>query len=365
MKGILFGSYHSYDDFNLLLVSKEVGSPNVKVKEIDIPGADGVLDLTDFFGSAKYENVTHKFQFQTIVPQNFLSTFSAIKNAIHGKKQRIILDDDPAFYYVGRCFVSTFTNEKNIGILSVECTCEPWKYKLNETNYVESLSGKNLFDFQNPSIVFASGANLTQNDDGLRIEVSSAGTYRYVALRAAPTSCLEGKTVVFKCVPSPSQGNVPIPSVYIGFSDVGKSIVIDQANPNVRSVKLSISKEDAKNYKYLTVWLYANTNSSVNVGTYIDYSNIQLEIGETSTGYEPYDNTEKTISVNVSNSRKSVIPTIISSKNATISKDGYSASLQSERTYQFPEFELHEGNNEFSVTSQGGLISFKYQEGSM
>ena len=134
MKGITFGSYHSYDDLNLLLVSKEVGSPNVKVKEIDIPGADGSLDLTDFFGEAKYENLTHKFQFQTIVPQsNFLSLFSTIKNAIHGKKQRIIFDGDPSFYYMGRCFVSAFTNEKNIGTISIECVCEPWKYKLNQT----------------------------------------------------------------------------------------------------------------------------------------------------------------------------------------------------------------------------------------
>ena len=134
MKGITFGSYHSYDDFNLLLVSKEVGSPNVKVTEIEIPGADGTLDLTDFFGEAKYDNLTHKFQFQTIVPQsNFLSLFSTIKNAIHGKKQRIILDDDPSFYYVGRCFVSAFTNAKNIGTISIECECDPWKYKLNQT----------------------------------------------------------------------------------------------------------------------------------------------------------------------------------------------------------------------------------------
>ena len=109
MKGITFGTYHSYDDFNLLLTSKEVAAPKVKTIEIDVPGADGALDLTEFFGEPKYENVTHKFKFSTIVPQSeFLTLFSTIKNAIHGKMQRIILDDDPLFYYVGRCFVSSF-----------------------------------------------------------------------------------------------------------------------------------------------------------------------------------------------------------------------------------------------------------------
>lgn len=47
MKGVTFGTYHSYDDFNLLLTSKEVAAPKVKTIEIDVPGADGALDLTE------------------------------------------------------------------------------------------------------------------------------------------------------------------------------------------------------------------------------------------------------------------------------------------------------------------------------
>jgi len=134
MKGITFGSLHSYRDFRLLLVKKEVGSPTVKVKKIDVEGADGALDYTDFFGEAKYEDVTHKFEFQTIVPQGeFLSLFSSIKNALHGKKMRIILDDDPLFYYIGRLHVSSFTNEKSIGVISIEAECEPYKYMLEKT----------------------------------------------------------------------------------------------------------------------------------------------------------------------------------------------------------------------------------------
>lgn len=134
MKGITFGTYHSYDDFNLLLTSKEVAAPKVKTIEIDVPGADGALDLTEFFGEPKSE---------------FLTLFSTIKNAIHGKMQRIILDDDPLFYYVGRCFVSSFTNEKNIGKISVECDCEPYKYKLAKTVVTQTVSGESTLSLPN------------------------------------------------------------------------------------------------------------------------------------------------------------------------------------------------------------------------
>lgn len=142
MKGVLFGEYHSFDDLHLILSEKEIGAPQVKTQMLDIPGGDGALDLTDFFGEPKYDNVQHKFTFTTIRPRSeFLSQYSAIKNAIHGKKVRIVLDDDPAFFYMGRCDVSSFKNEKNIGTITVTCDCEPYKYKTEETVVTQAVSG--------------------------------------------------------------------------------------------------------------------------------------------------------------------------------------------------------------------------------
>lgn len=142
MKGIIFGDLHSHRDLNLILSRKEMGSPAVKEQKIEIEGADSELDLTDFFGEPKYSNVTHRFEFSTMVAENeFLSLFSTIKNAIHGKKMRIILDDDPHFYYIGRLHVSKFTNEKNVGTISVDADCEPYKYKIQETVVSKAVNG--------------------------------------------------------------------------------------------------------------------------------------------------------------------------------------------------------------------------------
>lgn len=147
MKGITFGTLHSYNDLHLILNAKEIGSPQVKTRKIDIEGAHSALDYTDFFGEPTYEDMTHKFQFSTIVPQaQFLSLFSIVKNALHGKKMPIILDDDPDFFYIGRPHVSAFTNEKNIGLISVEVECEPFKYKREKT--VVSVTVSNLEQIQ-------------------------------------------------------------------------------------------------------------------------------------------------------------------------------------------------------------------------
>lgn len=150
MKGIRFGEFHSYDDLKLILSGKEMGAPGVKSKKLDIEGADSSLDLTDFFGEPKYEDVTHRFRFSTIVPYSeFLTLYSRIKNAIHGKKMRVILDDDPLFYWMGRCYVSSFTNEKNIGTVEVECDCEPYKYRLTKTVVTKAVSGTQVITLTN------------------------------------------------------------------------------------------------------------------------------------------------------------------------------------------------------------------------
>ena len=143
MKGVTFGAYHSYDDFSLILSSKEIAAPKTKTVKIDIEGADGTIDLTDFFGEPKYEDCTHKFQFSSIVPQSeFLTQYSTIKNAVHGKKLGITLDDDPSFFYVGRCHVSSFTSAKGVGTIAVECDCEPWKYKTAQTVITKAVVGE-------------------------------------------------------------------------------------------------------------------------------------------------------------------------------------------------------------------------------
>lgn len=142
MKGVTFGEYHSYRDLKLILGPKEIGAPSVKTKMLEIEGADGSIDYTDFFGGPKYGEATHVFPFSTLVPRSdFLSHYSFVKNALHGRKLRIVLDDDPGFYYVGRCYVSKFTSPDGIGIISVECECEPYKYKTEKTVVTRAVDG--------------------------------------------------------------------------------------------------------------------------------------------------------------------------------------------------------------------------------
>lgn len=140
MKGILFGNVHSYRDLLMVLSAKEIGAPPTKKEAIDIPGGDGELDFTEFFGEPKYGNVTHKFTF-TAIGGDLLTRYAKVKNALHGKKMRITLDAEPYYYYVGRCEVSSFHDEHGVGTIVVTCDCEPYKYAQGKTVVYQAVNG--------------------------------------------------------------------------------------------------------------------------------------------------------------------------------------------------------------------------------
>lgn len=150
MNQISFGKYKSYDDLCLICVKKTIGSPAAKTATVAVEGGDGVLDYTEYFGDVKYDNRTLSFEFESIVPQpQFPELYSAILDALNGKKAKIVLDEDAEFYYVGRINVSEFSNNKGIGSVSIDCDCEPYKYKHNKTVVSESIDGSATIALEN------------------------------------------------------------------------------------------------------------------------------------------------------------------------------------------------------------------------
>lgn len=134
MIGVKFDNFHSYYDFSLILSSKKIGVPQPKTELLEVPGADETLDFTEFFGDVKFDNRKLEFEFTTLVPQSeFMQLFSIIQNALNGKRMKIVLDEDPDFYYSGRISVKEWLADKSIGKITIECDCNPYKLKKNKT----------------------------------------------------------------------------------------------------------------------------------------------------------------------------------------------------------------------------------------
>lgn len=141
MIGVKFDNFHSYYDFSLILSSKKIGVPQPKTELLEVPGADETLDFTEFFGDVKFDNRKLEFEFTTLVPQSeFMQLFSIIQNALNGKRMKIVLDEDPDFYYSGRISVKEWLADKSIGKITIECDCNPYKLKLKKTVITNAVS---------------------------------------------------------------------------------------------------------------------------------------------------------------------------------------------------------------------------------
>ena len=56
--------------------------------------------------------------------------YSAVMNAIHGKRLQIVLDDDPDYYWLGRVHVGDPKSDKGAMTFEITATVEPYKYEL-------------------------------------------------------------------------------------------------------------------------------------------------------------------------------------------------------------------------------------------
>ena len=94
---------------------------------------------------------------------------------------KIIDDDDPEFYYYGRVSVGDLEKDKNIATISVDCDCEPYKYRLNKTANTVVVTGSKTVELENLRQhvvpVFNSTAQISIDFDGNRYSVSSTGEY--------------------------------------------------------------------------------------------------------------------------------------------------------------------------------------------
>lgn len=130
MKGVLFGDKHSYRDWGLVLASRpKISPPTPKTVYIDIPSANGKIDLTESLtGDVSYDNRIIFLEFSIVQDRSEWSRmYSEILDYMQGKKIEIVLDEDSYFYYIGRVTVGEWEAEKASSLLTIEVDAEPFK----------------------------------------------------------------------------------------------------------------------------------------------------------------------------------------------------------------------------------------------
>lgn len=131
MNGVTFGEKHT-DEWEIKLLKVEQKFPELKENLLKIQGMIGYLDITDFPMSTPYGNRTLILTFMTkkkIKQGSWDTLLSRIGNYLHGRKMKIVLDQDSGYYYFGRCYIDDSTDREAYKIV-VRCNCDPYKYEI-------------------------------------------------------------------------------------------------------------------------------------------------------------------------------------------------------------------------------------------
>lgn len=134
---------NTWDKFHIVPTSRpHVEPPELKTNEVDIPGSDGAIDLTETpMGYPTYQNRTGSWEFiimndycQPIeTADEWYTTYSNIMNYLHGKRFRVVLEDDQSYFYEGRLTASNFVSEKNYSKITINYNLKPYKWSILQT----------------------------------------------------------------------------------------------------------------------------------------------------------------------------------------------------------------------------------------
>ena len=201
---------HTWRDWGLNLVSIYIPMPDPKNQIRDIPGGDGNIDLTEINGRPAYndrEGVELAFDLIDEDYKVWFMKYSEFAKEIHGKKVKMVLDDELDHYYMVRLNLDGQKTNPVYGEITLSGTAEPFKYDhvasnepwkwdsfnfrtgvirnlrdlvISNTNHTVKILGAGI---DNPPVFIVSEANNLKLTHEGRTYVLKVGRNRFPAVR--------------------------------------------------------------------------------------------------------------------------------------------------------------------------------------
>lgn len=143
---------NTWDDWFMVPSSRpSFAMPKLKEYSQDIPGANGKIDLSSSLtGYEVYDNRSGSIEFivmnkgldsdlgdaygYSINGTAWTSIKSEVSNFLHGKQVRVIYEDSPEWYYVGRMSVNEWKSDENYSTITIDYDLEPYRYSITDSS---------------------------------------------------------------------------------------------------------------------------------------------------------------------------------------------------------------------------------------
>lgn len=162
---------HTYSDWYLIPTSRPcIQPPNPKTQVVDVPGANGVTDLSrSLTGYPVFMNRTgsNEYMIENDKWPKWIDPLTEVTNKLNGQHLRMYFEDDePEYYYVGTWSVTNYQAGEVYSTLNIEYDLFPYKMKDGWSGWPEQQW--DTFNFNHDYIV----VDVTNHWHMLRVELN-------------------------------------------------------------------------------------------------------------------------------------------------------------------------------------------------
>lgn len=124
--------WHRSSAYGIVGINWRFPAPAVKTNVVNIPGANGVLDLSEVLtGRPTFENTEGELSF--FIPDPSATDVSALQNMIHGQRVRLRYDGDTSHYREGRLTITEDSRADVLRRITCNVDAAPYRYSISES----------------------------------------------------------------------------------------------------------------------------------------------------------------------------------------------------------------------------------------
>lgn len=198
---------NTWDDWHLIPSSRPlIAVPQFKSEYIDVPGGNGSIDASTilwatpvYTSGGAVESVTYQEGYPTFQNRSgsiefyvmndygqWYNRYSDAMDYLHGQKVKLILEDEPDYYYRGRMTVNQWRSEKSWSKITLDYNFEPFKYELftsleewlwDPFSFIDGVIRARYIDRNSGNVIIGPirDVSLTGNNNGINVPISAKG----------------------------------------------------------------------------------------------------------------------------------------------------------------------------------------------
>lgn len=159
-----FEGTNTWDDWHLIPSERpSIASPGVSTNFVEIPGRDGAIDMSTFLiNRPVYGMRQGSWDFYVDNDhENWETIRMKMMTFLHGKRYKIVLEDDPGYYWEGRFAVDNWRSEPSNSRIQINYQIDPYKHKIRSEGNLDVVW--DTFNFETDSDYYTSLNRITVN----------------------------------------------------------------------------------------------------------------------------------------------------------------------------------------------------------